>query len=112
MSLPTPDDSVSSELSSLIHRLAPLFVGKEPAWSFEERCEFFAFNVTDWIGDLRRVQQLFEAPGKFSEDDAYDILFGLVHHGWYHLASAARLAGLEESPICEDLKVLQGQGPK
>lgn len=62
-----------------------------------------AFHLTDWRSDLERLVALYQAPEKFSTDEASAILMGFLMHAPNHLAAAAKL--MVDMPVTDIFEV-------
>jgi hypothetical protein len=68
--------------------------GQKKEWGKDEydRRRFgFIFHMSDWLTDLRELQQLFDDPKKATVKDAWDTVFGFLIHVIPHLNAAGRL---------------------
>jgi hypothetical protein len=57
----------------------------------------FAFHMTDWLGDLRKVHAIFFDPKNVSQKSVDDAVVGFLFHAIPHLNAAGRLL-LEDIP--------------
>lgn len=62
----------------------------DPAANKECRLDF-VFHMTDWVKDLRRLDELYREADRFDRTTASDIVAGFLYHVTAHLMEAARL---------------------
>jgi len=58
----------------------------------EDASREVAFHMTDWLGDLDLLCDLFRRPGSFTDEQAAEVLEGFLIHAPNHVAAAAKLA--------------------
>lgn len=51
----------------------------------------FVFHMTDWLNDLKRLNDIYDAPDKVRLRDAERDIIGLLYHVIPHLNAAGRL---------------------
>ena len=61
-----------------------------PAEYAQQRHDF-AFHMTDWLGDLKKLNELYAHPEKADLHDATISVIGLLYHVIPHLNAAGRL---------------------
>jgi hypothetical protein len=58
---------------------------------YEKRKHDFVFHMTDWIGDLEQLVDLFRNPDQEDEEAASKVVLGFLYHVVPHLNAAGRL---------------------
>jgi hypothetical protein len=61
-----------------------------PGFTAQER--EFVFHMLDWRNDLEQLALLYSSPGRFSTDQAHEIIQAFLYHASSHIVAAARLA--------------------
>jgi hypothetical protein len=51
----------------------------------------FVFHLTDWLGDLQRLTELYQHPERFDREAGGDIVAGFLYHAIPHFMEAGRL---------------------
>jgi hypothetical protein len=57
-----------------------------------ENARDIAFHMTDWLGDLKALQEYYADPETFSNEEASDLLMHFLVHVPDHIAAAKKLA--------------------
>ena len=58
---------------------------------YEKRKHEFVFHMTDWVGDLEKLADLFNRPDQQDEESASTLVIGFLYHVIPHLNAAGRL---------------------
>jgi hypothetical protein len=58
---------------------------------YEKRKHDFVFHMTDWLGDLEQLRDLFKQPDHRDEESASALVIGFLYHVIPHLNAAGRL---------------------
>ncbi|HVA49672.1 MAG TPA: hypothetical protein VNH11_25120 [Pirellulales bacterium] len=58
---------------------------------YEKRKHDFVFHMTDWIGDLEQLAELFGDPDQETDETASNVVLGFLYHVIPHLNAAGRL---------------------
>jgi|YelNatPaOPRAMG01_1025707.scaffolds.fasta_scaffold179823_1 hypothetical protein len=58
---------------------------------YEKRRHDFVFHMTDWLGDLEQLADLFNRPDQQDEESASALVIGFLYHVVPHLNAAGRL---------------------
>lgn len=64
---------------------------------YQEYRSDFGFHMTDWLGDLKKLDDLYSQPEKYSPKQASAVIIGALYHVIPHLSAAGRIL-LEELP--------------
>lgn len=58
----------------------------------EDASRDVAFHMTDWLGDLDQLRDLFRRPGSLTDEQVAEVLEAFLLHVPNHVAAAAKLA--------------------
>jgi hypothetical protein len=68
----------------------------------------FIFHMTDWLKDLRDLNELSEHPERFTREQATAVVSGFVYHVLPHLRAAGRLLDYAPKDIFRELDYQSG----
>ncbi|MFN4260720.1 MAG: hypothetical protein ACK4RK_15595 [Gemmataceae bacterium] len=91
--IPTPSEALKEKLASVYN----YFNSVQKRKVHTQRREWFVFHMTDWLHDFEKLQQLYDHPESVSDEEANEIVAGLLYHAVNHLLAASRLL-LQHTP--------------
>jgi hypothetical protein len=84
--LATPTKELKNKLAAVYNQF-----NSAQARDRKQRSDWFVFHMTDWLDDLRKLENLYAHPDEFSNEAAGDVVAGVLYHALNHLTAAARL---------------------
>jgi len=84
-------DTTPDKLRELLAATFNIYQGGGDRKLKARRRRNFAFHMTDWSDDLRRLADLYRRPEAFDKEEAGQIVCGFLYHVIPHLRAAGRL---------------------
>jgi hypothetical protein len=85
------DRTPRPELEELLRKVFDRYRGADKLLHRREYRRDFVFHMTDWLGDLRELNDLYDHPENYTKDESCAVIYRFFMHAMSHLKAAERI---------------------